>query len=93
MWRYLKCFYKDEPFVEVKFQVSMRRRPVIIGKNKFKSFKTMGDLILFLEFYGDYDIEVENEIMNKYSRIIIHKEFCLVKEAQRIQMRMRALYR
>jgi hypothetical protein len=70
----------------------MRKKPVIIGKNKFKSFKTMGDLILFLQFYGDYDIEVKNEIMNKYSRIMIHKEFCLVKETQRIQMRMRALY-
>ena len=93
MWQCLKCFYKDEPFVEVKFHASMRRKPVIIGKNKFKSFKTMDDLILFLQFYDDYDIEIQNEIMNKYSRIMIHKEFCLVKETKRIQMRMRALYR
>lgn len=93
MWQCLKCFYKDEPFVEVKFQASMRRKPVIIGKNKFKSFKTMGDLILFLEFYGEYDIEVKNEFISKYSSIMIYKELCLLKEAQCIHLRMRALYR
>ena len=92
MWRYLKCFYKDEPFVEVKFQASMRRRPVIIGKNKFKSFKTMDDLILFLQFYGDYNIEVNNEFINKYTRTMIYKDFCLLKQNQCIHLRMRALY-
>ena len=92
MWKCFKCFYKDNPFVEVKFQASLRRRPVIIGINKFKSIKSMNELICFLGFHGEYEIEVKNEFINKDGPLRIYKEFCLLRPNECIHIRMRALY-
>jgi hypothetical protein len=92
MWRYCNCFYKDDPLVEVVFHAALKRRPVVIGKNQFRSFKNMDDLICFLGYSRKYEIEVNNKIINKYGPALIYKEFCILIEKDCVHIRMRPLY-
>jgi len=92
MWWLFKCFYTDEPLVEVVFHVSIKRKPVVIGKNQFKSFKSMDDLICFLGYSRAYEIEVNDQIINKYGKPCIYKEFCILTGQNCVHVRMRALY-
>jgi hypothetical protein len=92
MWWLFKCFYTDEPLVEVVFHVALKRKPVVIGKNQFKSFKSMNDLIEFIGYSGTYELEVENEIIDKYSHPYIYKDICILKGPNCVHIRMRPLY-
>ena len=92
---FLKCFFfYDKPVVEVKWNDKKGMKTKVIYNSQFKRFKTMDDLIRYLDIpvYQKYIIKYKTTMINPWDRVSIYKDFEVVNGEKRIQVKMKKLY-
>jgi hypothetical protein len=92
---FLKCFFfYDKPVVEVKWNDKKGMKTKVIYNSQFKRFKTMDDLIRYLDIpvYQKYIIKYKTTMINPWDRVSIYKDFEVVNGEKRIQIKMKKLY-
>ena len=92
---FLKCFFfYDKPVVEVKWNDKKGMKTKVIYNSQFKRFKTMEDLIRYLDIpvYQKYIIKYKTTMINPWDRISIYKDFEVVNGEKRFQIKMKKLY-
>jgi hypothetical protein len=92
---FLKCFFfYDKPVVEVKWNDKKGMKTKVIYNSQFKRFKTMDDLIRYLDIpvYQKYIIKYKTTMINPWDRISIYKDFEVVNGEKRFQIKMKKLY-
>jgi len=92
---FLKCFFfYDKPVVEVKWNDKKGMKTKVIYNSQFKRFKTMDDLIRYLDIqvYQKYVIKYKSTMINPWDRISIYKDFEVINGEKRFQIKMKKLY-
>ena len=92
---FLKCFYfYDKPVVEVRWKYEKGMKTKVIYTSQFKRFKTMDDLIRYLDIpiYQKYIIQYKTTMINPWDRVTIYKEFEVIYGVKRIKFNMKKLY-
>ena len=92
---FLKCFFfYDKPVVEVRWNDKKAMKTKVIYNSQFKRFKTMDDLIRYLDIqvYQKYIIKYKTTMINPWDRVSIYKDFEVINGEKRIQIKMKKLY-